>query len=132
MNTADFDYGLPKELIAQTPVPTRHASRMLVIHRTEDRIEHAMFSDLSHYLAKEDLVVLNDTRVIPARIVGTKIPSGGRVELLFLEESAPGEWEALIRSSRRLYGDSLDRCCLALFKKQCLGRKIDATPIAER
>ena len=101
MNTADFDYALPNELIAQTPVPTRHASRMLVIHRSEDRIEHAMFSDLSHYLVKEDLVVLNDTRVIPARMFGTKIPGGGRVELLFLEESAPSEWEVLIRSSRR-------------------------------
>ena len=100
LNTSDFDFHLPEELIAQQPADRRDESRMMVLHREEGRIEHRTFRDLPGYLRAGDLVVVNDTRVVPARIYGSKA-TGGRVELLFLEETAPGEWDVLLRARRR-------------------------------
>ncbi len=83
MNTADFDYTLPPELIAQTPIEPRDASRLLVVHRDTGRLEHRVFRDIIEYLRPGDLLVANDSRVIPARLHGRKA-SGGQVELLLL------------------------------------------------
>jgi S-adenosylmethionine:tRNA ribosyltransferase-isomerase len=97
MQTSDFDYDLPPELIAQEPAVQRDASRLLVVQRATGTFEHRQFSDLPGLLRTGDLLVLNDTRVMPARIFGRK-PTGGKIELLLLEERAPNEWEALLRT----------------------------------
>ena len=86
MKTSDFDYTLPPELIAQEPLPERSASRMMVVHRDSGVIEHRHITDLSDYLNRGDLLVLNNTRVIPARIFGYKMDTGGKVELLLVEK----------------------------------------------
>ncbi len=96
MKTAYFDYDLPEEYIAQTPVEPRDAARLLVLRRDADDLEHAIFRDLGGYLRPGDLLVLNQTRVIPARVFGHKIPTGGRIELLLLKPRQPQLWEALV------------------------------------
>ena len=103
MKAADFDYDLPLELIAQEPAARRDGARMLVLNRAARTLEHRLFADLPAYLRAGDLLVANDTRVIPARVFGrkTKAGTGGKVEFLLLEETAPGVWDALMRSRRR-------------------------------
>jgi len=100
MKTSDFDYDLPPELIALRPAATRDASRMLVLDRATVTIRHGSVRDLPSYLRAGDLLVMNDTRVIPARLYARK-STGGEVEILLLEETAPGSWDALLRASRR-------------------------------
>ncbi len=95
MRTSDFDYDLPPEFIAQTPLEPRDASRLLVLHRNSGDLEHAIFHDLGNYLEPGDLLVLNQTRVIPARIFARK-PTGGRVELLLLHREDELTWECLV------------------------------------
>ncbi|MCX7007103.1 MAG: S-adenosylmethionine:tRNA ribosyltransferase-isomerase, partial [Kiritimatiellaeota bacterium] len=97
MLTSDFNYALPPKLIAQEPAARRDASRLLVIRRATNELEHRRFADLPSLLAPGDLLVLNDTRVLPARLFGRK-PTGGKIELLLLEERADGSWEALLRT----------------------------------
>lgn len=101
MKTAEFDYHLPPELIAQHPADRRDRSRMMVVNRRTKRLEHRHFGDLPSFLRNGDLVVVNDTRVIPARVWGRKAASGGKVEILLLEETAPGTWDVLLHASRR-------------------------------
>jgi S-adenosylmethionine:tRNA ribosyltransferase-isomerase len=96
VKTTDFDYHLPPERIAQTPVEPRHSSRLLVYHRKTDQIEHRIFYEIGEYLNPGDLLVVNDTRVIPARIYGHKLPSGGKVEILLLKKTADTQWETLV------------------------------------
>lgn len=86
MKTADFDYNLPRELIAQQPLPDRSQARMMVVHRDKREFEHRRVNDLSEYLEAGDLLVVNDTRVIPARVFGHREDTGGKVELLFVEQ----------------------------------------------
>jgi S-adenosylmethionine:tRNA ribosyltransferase-isomerase len=95
LRTADFDYELPPELIAQTPVEPRDASRLLVLNREAGTLERFYFRDLGDFLQPGDLLVLNETRVIPARLYAHKIPTGGRVELLLLRRQEALTWEAL-------------------------------------
>ncbi|MBM4444094.1 MAG: tRNA preQ1(34) S-adenosylmethionine ribosyltransferase-isomerase QueA [Chloroflexi bacterium] len=101
MRTADFDYHLPHELIAQTPAEPRDHSRLMVLHRIDGAIENRRFHELGRYLRPGDLLVLNDSRVIPARLTGRR-RSGGMVEILLLRRSEPGVWEALVKPSRRV------------------------------
>jgi S-adenosylmethionine:tRNA ribosyltransferase-isomerase len=105
MKTSDFDYDLPPGLIAQDPLPERSASRMLVFPRRGGEIEHRQVTDIVTYLRRGDLLVVNDTRVFPARIVGHRLDTGGRAELLLthrVEDAGDGEvWEALMRSGFR-------------------------------
>jgi len=114
MKTSDFDYELPPELIAQEPAPRRDQSRMMVLRRQDGTLEHRRFGDIVEFLREGDLLVVNDTRVIPARVYGRKAASGGKVEILLLEETAPGIWDILLHASRRpkvgsviLFGDGL-------------------------
>ncbi len=102
MNVCEFSYDLPPELIAQEPAQQRDASRLLVLDRASGGFEHRRFADLAELLRPADLLVLNDTRVVPARLVGRKA-SGGRVELLLLERVAgePAEWSCWLRASRK-------------------------------
>jgi S-adenosylmethionine:tRNA ribosyltransferase-isomerase len=102
MRTSDFDYHLPPELIAQTPVEPRDASRLLVLHRDSERLEHRQFQDLPQLLRAGDVLVFNQSRVIPARLRGKRQDTGGRVELLLLRRESPGVWEALGKPGRRL------------------------------
>jgi S-adenosylmethionine:tRNA ribosyltransferase-isomerase len=95
MKTADFDYDLPPALIAQTPVEPRDSSRLLILHRDTGKLEHAIFRGIGRYFKPGDLLVLNQTRVIPARIYARK-PSGGRVELLLLRREDLLTWECLV------------------------------------
>jgi S-adenosylmethionine:tRNA ribosyltransferase-isomerase len=101
MRTADFDYPLPHELIAQTPAELRDHSRLMVLHRTDGSTEHRRFYDIGEYLRSGDLLVLNDSRVIPARLTGQR-RSGGMVEVLLLRRSEPGVWQTLMKPSRRV------------------------------
>jgi S-adenosylmethionine:tRNA ribosyltransferase-isomerase len=101
MKTSEFDYALPPGLIAQHPLPCRSDARMMVLHRSDGSIEHRVVKELPGILRHGDLLVVNDTRVIPARVLGTRADTGGRVEALFLEEIMPGEWLALLKLSGR-------------------------------
>jgi S-adenosylmethionine:tRNA ribosyltransferase-isomerase len=103
MKTSDFDYYLPPERIAQTPVEPRHASRLLVLHREQDTLEHATFWDIGNYLNPGDLLVINQTRVIPARLYAHK-PTGGKVEILLLRRVNDDIWEALVGGKKLLAG----------------------------
>ncbi len=96
MKTADFDYDLPEDLIAQTPAEPRDASRLLVIDRKTGSLEHAIFRDLGRFLNKGDLLVLNETQVIPARLFARKIPTGGKIEILLIRRENEHTWEALV------------------------------------
>ncbi len=99
----DFDYELPPDAIAQVPAEPRDSSRLLVLHRGSGVIEHARFAEIGRWLGRGDLLVVNDSRVIPARLRATR-PGGGAAELLVLRPipDDPGRWEALVRPSRRL------------------------------
>ncbi|MBU2534745.1 MAG: tRNA preQ1(34) S-adenosylmethionine ribosyltransferase-isomerase QueA [Chloroflexi bacterium] len=102
MKTSDFDYVLPQELIAQTPVEPRDNSRLMVVNRADDSIEHRRFYDIVDYLRAGDVLVFNESLVIPARLYGRKVDSGGRVEILLLRRLEEGIWEALVRRGKRL------------------------------
>ncbi len=95
MKTSDFDYDLPPKFIAQTPLEPRDSSRLLILHRDTGTLEHAIFRDIGKYLNPGDLLVVNRTRVIPARIF-TRKPTGGRVEILLLHREEGTTWEALV------------------------------------
>lgn len=101
MRTELFNYELPQELIAQQPSVVRDQARMMVVHREGGLIEDRRVCDLPEYMAPTDLLVVNDTRVIPARLMGVKEGTGGQVELLLLEEVEPEVWDVLMRCSRR-------------------------------
>lgn len=96
MKTADFDYDLPPERIAQTPIEPRDASRLLVVERSSGALHHRHFSDIGDYLNPGDVLVLNQTRVIAARLPIRKVPSGGKGELLLLNRRSSQTWEALV------------------------------------
>ena len=105
----DFDYDLPPTAIAQTPAEPRDAARLLVLHRATGEVEHARFADIGTWLHRDDLIVVNDSRVIPARLTGTRA-GGGAAEVLVLRalDNASAGWEALVRPSRRIaVGDRL-------------------------
>src|SRR5277367_477135 len=97
MQTADFDFALPPELIAQQPAPKRDESRLLVLHRADERVEHRKFRELLELLRSGDVLVLNNSRVIPARLRGANVKTGGKFELLLIEEKAPNDWWAMLR-----------------------------------
>ncbi len=101
MQTRDFCYDLPEELIAQTPMAVRSASRMLVYHRTDGRIEDKAFSDVADYLNPGDVLVRNTTRVIPARLYGRREETGGNMEFLLLRRVEGDDWECLVKPGRR-------------------------------
>ena len=102
LRTSDFDYPLPPELIAQTPAEPRDSSRLLVLHRATGQREHRRFTDLPEYLRPGDLMIFNQSRVIPARLYGRRDDNSGRVEFLLLRREAAGVWAALARPGRRL------------------------------
>ncbi len=117
MNTSDFYYDLPAELIAQTPIEPRNASRLMVLDRISGKIEHKIFSQLEEFLNEGDCLILNDTRVIPARIYGVKKETGAVVEFLLLNQNENNVWECLCKPGKRakigtefVFGDGLVDC----------------------
>ncbi len=101
LKTSTYDYHLPEELIAQTPIELRDHSRMLVYHRDENRIEHKHFYDIIDYLQKGDVLVINNTKVIPARLLGTKIETGAKIEVFLLKRLNLTDWEVLMKPGKR-------------------------------
>lgn len=131
MKTADFDYELPEELIAQTPAEPRDHSRLLVYHRRDGSVEHRRFYDLIEYLHPGDALVVNETKVIPARLLGEKEGTGVPVEVLLLRRENTTDWEALVRPGRRLkpgtfcsFGGGLLRCEILGTVSDTGGRKV--------
>jgi len=102
MHISELDYDLPGELIAQEPARPRDSSRLLVLDRPSGHIEHLRFCDLTEYLQPGDVVVLNDTQVIRARLRGRRQPGGGRAEILLLAQHSESDWEALVTPGRRM------------------------------
>ena len=102
MKVSLFDYHLPEELIAQYPLPKRDESRLMVLDRSAKSIQHTTFAQLPDLLSPGDLVVLNNTKVIPARLIGRRERTGGKVEILLLSPRDEGLWEALVKRSSRI------------------------------
>ena len=121
MNIEDFDYELPEELIAQTPLKVRDSSRLLVLDKETGEIEHKHFTDIIDYLEEGDTLVLNDTKVLPARLIGVKEETGAVIEILLLKNLEKDNWECLVKPARRVkvgtivsFGDGkLKAKCLA-------------------
>ena len=112
MKLSDFMYDLPEELIAQTPVEPRDHSRLMVIDRKSGNVEHKHFYDIIDYLNPGDVLVVNETRVIPARLIGNR-PTGGTCEILLLKQLAPKKWEAIVRPGKKPLSTSWAKCpCL--------------------
>ena len=123
MKTSDFYYELPKELIAQTPVEPRDSSRLLVLDRHSGEVEHKHFYDIIDYLNEGDLIVANDSRVLPARIFGVKEETGARVEFLLLRQLSGNCWETLCKPGKKAregarftFGDGLMTATVAAVK----------------
>jgi len=102
MKLSSFDYNLPLELIAKSPAEKRDASRLMVLHRDDGRVEHRKFSDIVEFLNPSDILVVNNTKVIPARLIGRKKQTGGEVEILLLRHESEKLWNCLVRPGRRL------------------------------
>ena len=102
MKTGDFDYSLTPKLIAQTPIEPRDQARLMVLNRTDGSLQHRRFFEIADYLRAGDVLVFNNSRVIPARLIGKKADSGGRLEILLLRQHSPNVWETLVRPGRRV------------------------------
>ena len=107
MKTDDFNYYLPEHLIAQTPLKDRSASKMLVLDKKTGKIEHKQFSNITSYLNKGDVLVINDTKVMPARLIGSKEDTGAVIELLLLKDLGSDKWECLSRPQKRLHNGTI-------------------------
>lgn len=117
MNINEFDYELPKELIAQTPLKDRSSSRLLILNKNTGELKHEVFSNIINYLNKGDVLVLNDTKVIPARLIGEKEDTGAVIEILLLKDIGNDTWECLGKPGKRLkigtiiiFGDGSLKC----------------------
>ena len=117
MKTSDFFYELPQELIAQTPVEPRDSSRLMVLNKDSGKTQHRIFSDIIEYLNPGDCLILNNTRVIPARIFGVKKETGAVVEFLLLKQSQNNVWECLCKPGKRakigsefVFGEGITEC----------------------
>jgi S-adenosylmethionine:tRNA ribosyltransferase-isomerase len=108
VKTSDFDYHLPQELIAQSPIEPRDASRLMVLDRNTGAIEHRAFHDLAEYLAAGDVLICNESRVVPARLFGRKVPTGGKVELLLVAKRGGQVWEVLTKGRKVRVGTRVE------------------------
>lgn len=120
MKTDDFDYELPEELIAQHPISKRDESRMLVLDRKTGEIEHKNFFDIIDYLEEGDTLVLNDTKVIPARLFGEKVETKAHVELLLLKNTNNSDWECLVKPAKRVKVGTVVSFGNGLLKAKCI------------
>src|SRR5574344_2162530 len=102
MNIEEFDYNLPQELIAQTPLKNRSASRLMVVNKTNGKISHKVFTDIINYINAGDTLVLNDTKVIPARLIGLKEETKAIIEIVLLKNLKEDLWEFLVKPAKRI------------------------------
>ena len=116
MNMEDYDYDLPEELIAQTPLENRSSSKLLVLNPENGEMKHEIFSNITAYLKKGDALVLNDSRVIPVRLFGTKKDTRGKIEVLLLHETKDNIWEALVKPAK---SESWHRNCFRQWGINC-------------
>jgi S-adenosylmethionine:tRNA ribosyltransferase-isomerase len=107
LRTSDFDYDLPASYIAQTPLEERDQSRLLILDRQSGKIQHSVFKEIGNYLKARDILVINETRVIPARLFARKLPNGGKVEILLLRKRDTRTWEALVGGKGLTHGKQL-------------------------
>lgn len=132
MKITDFDYNLPEALIAQKPADKRDSSRLLVVHRDSGKIEHKHFYDIINYLNPGDLMVLNNSKVLPARLFGEKEGTGAKVEFLLIKRIEGDRWETMVRPGRRLKpGDSVMFCQSPLLRSDIVDYGADGTRIVE-
>ena len=121
MKTDDFDFYLPDELIAQHPIEKRDSSRMMVVDRNTGDIEHKHFSDIIDYLKEGDVLVLNDTKVMPARLFGEKIDTKAHIEVLLLKKHDGDNWECLVKPAKRVKIGTVISFGNDLLKAKCIG-----------
>ena len=121
MTTDDFDYDLPEELIAQTTLKVRDSSRLLVLDKETGEVEHKHFHDILDYLVPGDTLVLNDTKVLPARLIGTKEDTGAVIEILLLKNIAGDDWECLVKPARRVKVGTIVSFGDGKLKAECTG-----------
>ncbi len=131
MKLSDFDYELPKELIAQTPLLDRQSSRLLVLNKQTKEIKHKMFSDVIDYLEPGDSLVLNDTRVLPARLFGVKVDTLAKVEILLLKQLEGDKWEVLLKPAKKIYIGTVISFGGGKLKAVCLEKLDDGMIIIE-
>jgi len=132
MHINDFDYELPKELIAQTPAEKRDSSRLLVVHRQTGEVEHKHFYDIIDYLKPTDCLVLNNSKVLPARLFGVKEGTGAKVEFLLIKRIEGDTWETMVKPGKRLkVGDSVSFSDDKLFRAVIKDYGEDGTRIVE-
>jgi S-adenosylmethionine:tRNA ribosyltransferase-isomerase len=132
LRTSDFDYDLPAGYIAQTPLEQRDQSRLLILDRHTGDFRHAIFRDIGNYLRQGDILVLNETRVIPARLFARKVPSGGKVEILLLRKRDEHTWEALVGGKGLTVGKQLKVSALVPEDKTPTGEIIEDLSGSER
>ena len=101
MKPSDFYYDLPEELIAQDPLEDRSASRLMVLDKNTGKIQHHIFKEIVHYLNPGDCLVINDTKVIPARLYGTKVGTDAKIEVLLLKRKENNIWETLVKPGKK-------------------------------
>ena len=121
MKVEDFDFHLPEELIAQTPLLDRTASRLMVVNPHTNNIEHHNFAHIVNELQEGDCLILNDTRVLPARLMGTKEDTGANIELLLLKQTNDNEWETLVKPAKRVKEGTVVVFGEGLLKATCTG-----------
>ncbi len=102
MKVEDFDFNLPEKIIAQTPLKDRSSSRLMVLNREEGTIQHETFRSVKEFLKPGDCLVLNNTKVLPARVFGIKKDTGAKVEVLLLHQQEEDEWEVLVKPARKV------------------------------
>ena len=125
MRVEEFNYNLPEELIAQTPLEKRDASRLLVLDKKTGEIEHKKFTDIINYLEPGDTLVLNDTKVLPARLIGEKEETKAVIEILLLKNTIGDEWECLVKPARRIKVGTIVTFGNGKLKAQCIEEKED-------
>ena len=131
MNLSDFDYFLPEELIAQTPLKDRSSSRMLVLNKNTGSIEHKHFYDIIDYLEDGDTIVMNNTKVIPARLIGEKEDTHAVIEVLLLKNTEGDKWEALSRPAKRVKVGSIISFGDGSLKCKCIEEKDEGIRVFE-
>lgn len=123
IKTSDYDYNLPEHLIAQTPLNDRSDSRLMVLHKETQKIEHKHFFDIIDYLGSNDVLVLNDTKVIPGRLLGVKEDTGAVIEILLLKDTGANVWEALAKPQKRVKLNGIISFGNGLLKARCIEKK---------
>ncbi len=131
MTLEDFDYDLPEELIAQTPLKDRSSSKLLVLNKDTGEISHHHFKDIIHYLEEGDALVINDTKVIPARLIGQKEETNAVIEVLLLKNIENDNWECLAKPAKRVKLGTIVSFGNGLLKAKCIGMKEEGIRIFE-